>query len=87
MKLLQRGVALALLTTFTLASETALAYEQDKTYKITNFGCVIRRQANNGNFQILTLKQRPWFKQALASTFLVDIGGKQRELSPLFLLA
>lgn len=35
MKLLQRGVALALLTTFTLASETALAYEQDKTYKIT----------------------------------------------------
>ncbi|EIH1931343.1 hypothetical protein C0015_004551 [Escherichia coli] len=26
MKLLQRGVALALLTTFTLASETALAY-------------------------------------------------------------
>lgn len=37
MKLLQRGVALALLTTFTLASETALAYEQDKTYKITVF--------------------------------------------------
>ena len=35
MKLLQRGVALALLTTFTLPSETALAYEQDKTYKIT----------------------------------------------------
>ena len=35
MKLLQRGVALALLTTFTLASETALAYEQDKTYKLT----------------------------------------------------
>lgn len=35
MKLLQRGVALALLTTFTLASEAALAYEQDKTYKIT----------------------------------------------------
>ncbi|STJ56283.1 protein UshA precursor [includes: UDP-sugar hydrolase; 5'-nucleotidase] [Escherichia coli] len=34
MKLLQRGVALALLTTFTLASETALAYEQDKTYKL-----------------------------------------------------
>lgn len=30
MKLLQRGVALALLTTFTLASEAALAYEQDK---------------------------------------------------------
>ena len=29
MKLLQRGVALALLTTFTLASETALAYEQE----------------------------------------------------------
>ena len=29
MKLLQRGVALALLTTFTLASETGLAYEQD----------------------------------------------------------
>ncbi len=38
MKLLQRGVALALLTTFTLASETALAYEQDKTYKITVLG-------------------------------------------------
>ena len=34
MKLLQRGVALALLTTFTLASETALAYEQDKTSKL-----------------------------------------------------
>lgn len=34
MKLLQRGVALALLTTFTLASEAALAYEQDKPTKL-----------------------------------------------------
>ncbi|WP_443020894.1 hypothetical protein, partial [Shigella flexneri] len=35
MKFLQRGVALALLAAFTLVSETAQAYEQDKTYKIT----------------------------------------------------
>ncbi|GCV05810.1 hypothetical protein HmCmsJML025_01918 [Escherichia coli] len=62
-------------------------FDISEIFRITNFGCVIRRQANNGNFQILTLKQRPWFKQALAGTFLVDIGGKQRELSPLFLLA
>ena len=34
MKLLQRGVALALLTTFTLASETALAYERIKPTKL-----------------------------------------------------
>ncbi len=32
-EIITAGVALALLTTFTLASETALAYEQDKTYK------------------------------------------------------
>ena len=32
MKLLQRGVALALLITFTLASET-VSYGYDKTYK------------------------------------------------------
>ncbi|MGU0162075.1 hypothetical protein ACVXHB_31280 [Escherichia coli] len=46
MKLLQRGVALALLTTFTLASETALAYEQDKTYKIT----VLHTNYHHGHF-------------------------------------
>lgn len=46
MKLLQRGVALALLTTFTLASETALAYEQDKTYKIT----VLHTNDHHGSF-------------------------------------
>ncbi|EKM0595471.1 bifunctional UDP-sugar hydrolase/5'-nucleotidase [Escherichia coli] len=46
MKLLQRGVALALLTTFTLASETALAYEQDKTYKIT----VLHTNDHHGHF-------------------------------------
>ncbi|EID8743674.1 bifunctional UDP-sugar hydrolase/5'-nucleotidase [Escherichia coli] len=46
MKLLQRGVALALLTTFTLASETALAYEQNKTYKIT----VLHTNDHHGHF-------------------------------------
>ncbi|EHY6206582.1 bifunctional UDP-sugar hydrolase/5'-nucleotidase [Escherichia coli] len=46
MKLLQRGVALALLTTFTLASEAALAYEQDKTYKIT----VLHTNDHHGHF-------------------------------------
>ena len=46
MKLLQRSVALALLTTFTLASETALAYEQDKTYKIT----VLHTNDHHGHF-------------------------------------
>ena len=51
-------------------------FDISEIFRITNFGCVIRRQANNGNFQILTLKQRPWFKQALAGTFLVDIGRK-----------
>ncbi|MDY9317724.1 hypothetical protein UZ967_24985, partial [Escherichia coli] len=40
------GVALALLTTFTLASETALAYEQDKTYKIT----VLHTNDHHGHF-------------------------------------
>ena len=55
-------------------------------FRVTNFRRVIGRQTNNRDFQILTLKQRPGFKQALAGTFLIDIGGQQRELSPLFLL-
>lgn len=46
MKFLQRGVALALLAAFTLASETAQAYEQDKTYKIT----VLHTNAHHGHF-------------------------------------
>lgn len=46
MKFLQRGVALALLAAFTLASETAQAYEQDKTYKIT----VLHTNDHHGHF-------------------------------------
>ncbi len=66
MKLLQRGVALALLTTFTLASETALAYEQDKTYKIT----VLHTNDHHGHFCAMNIdiaggaKKRWWMVSA-----------------------
>lgn len=56
MKLLQRGVALALLTTFTLASETALAYEQDKTYKIT----VLHTNVIMGIFGAMNMANMVW---------------------------
>ncbi len=56
MKLLQRGVALALLTTFTLASETALAYEQDKTYKIT----VLHTNDHHGHFGAMNMVNMVW---------------------------
>ncbi|SQD06284.1 protein UshA precursor [includes: UDP-sugar hydrolase; 5'-nucleotidase] [Escherichia coli] len=56
MKLLQRGVALALLTTFTLASETALAYEQDKTYKIT----VLHTNDHHGIFGAMNMANMVW---------------------------
>ncbi len=56
MKLLQRGVALALLTTFTLASETALAYEQDKTYKIT----VLHTNDHHGHFGAMNMANMVW---------------------------
>ena len=35
MKLMKRGVALALIAAWALASQPAQAYEKDKTYKIT----------------------------------------------------
>lgn len=56
MKLLQRGVALALLTTFTLASEAALAYEQDKTYKIT----VLHTNDHHGHFGAMNMANMVW---------------------------
>ncbi|EEC7123385.1 bifunctional UDP-sugar hydrolase/5'-nucleotidase [Salmonella enterica] len=46
MKFLKRGVALALLTVFALASQPAQAYEKDKTYKIT----VLHTNDHHGHF-------------------------------------
>ncbi|EMG6371650.1 bifunctional UDP-sugar hydrolase/5'-nucleotidase [Salmonella enterica subsp. diarizonae serovar 11:k:z53] len=46
MKFLKRGVALALLTAFALASQPAQAYEKDKTYKIT----VLHTNDHHGHF-------------------------------------
>ena len=72
MKLLQRGVALALLTTFTLASETALAYEQDKTYKIT----VLHTNDHHGHFW-----RNEYGEYGLAAQkTLVDVSAKRLRL-------
>ncbi|HCL5251881.1 TPA: bifunctional UDP-sugar hydrolase/5'-nucleotidase [Salmonella enterica] len=46
MKLLKRGVALALLAAFALASQLAQAYEKDKTYKIT----ILHTNDHHGHF-------------------------------------
>lgn len=46
MKFLKRGVALALLTAFVLASQPAQAYEKDKTYKIT----ILHTNDHHGHF-------------------------------------
>ncbi|HCM1916792.1 TPA: bifunctional UDP-sugar hydrolase/5'-nucleotidase [Salmonella enterica subsp. salamae serovar 28:r:e,n,z15] len=46
MKLLKRGVALALLAAFALASQPAQAYEKDKTYKIT----ILHTNDHHGHF-------------------------------------
>ncbi|EPN9534262.1 bifunctional UDP-sugar hydrolase/5'-nucleotidase UshA [Salmonella enterica subsp. diarizonae serovar 61:k:1,5,(7)] len=46
MKFLKRGVALALLTAFELASQPAQAYEKDKTYKIT----ILHTNDHHGHF-------------------------------------
>ncbi|MDJ4921300.1 bifunctional UDP-sugar hydrolase/5'-nucleotidase UshA [Salmonella enterica] len=46
MKFLKRGVALALLTAFALASQHAQAYEKDKTYKIT----ILHTNDHHGHF-------------------------------------
>ncbi|HGP0751939.1 TPA: bifunctional UDP-sugar hydrolase/5'-nucleotidase UshA [Salmonella enterica subsp. diarizonae serovar 61:l,v:1,5,7] len=46
MKFLKRGVALALLTAFALASQPAQAYEKDKTYKIT----ILHTNDHHGHF-------------------------------------
>ncbi|EAQ6104737.1 bifunctional UDP-sugar hydrolase/5'-nucleotidase [Salmonella enterica subsp. diarizonae] len=46
MKFLKRGVVLALLTAFALASQPAQAYEKDKTYKIT----ILHTNDHHGHF-------------------------------------
>lgn len=46
MKLLKRGVALALFATFALASQPAQAFEKDKTYKIT----ILHTNDHHGHF-------------------------------------
>ncbi|EAZ5904663.1 bifunctional UDP-sugar hydrolase/5'-nucleotidase [Salmonella enterica] len=46
MKFSKRGVALALLTAFALASQPAQAYEKDKTYKIT----ILHTNDHHGHF-------------------------------------
>ncbi|EAV3917360.1 bifunctional UDP-sugar hydrolase/5'-nucleotidase [Salmonella enterica] len=46
MKFLKRGVALALLTAFALASQPAQAYEKDKAYKIT----ILHTNDHHGHF-------------------------------------
>ncbi|EKY5003645.1 bifunctional UDP-sugar hydrolase/5'-nucleotidase [Citrobacter amalonaticus] len=46
MKFLKRGVALALFAAFTLASQSAQAYEKDKTYKIT----ILHTNDHHGHF-------------------------------------
>ncbi|ECO0584169.1 bifunctional UDP-sugar hydrolase/5'-nucleotidase [Salmonella enterica] len=46
MKFLKRGVTLALLTAFALASQPAQAYEKDKTYKIT----ILHTNDHHGHF-------------------------------------
>lgn len=46
MKFLKRGVALALLAVFALASQPAQAYEKDKTYKIT----ILHTNDHHGHF-------------------------------------
>ncbi|EMZ3864900.1 bifunctional UDP-sugar hydrolase/5'-nucleotidase [Salmonella enterica] len=46
MKFLKRGVALALLSAFALASQPAQAYEKDKTYKIT----ILHTNDHHGHF-------------------------------------
>ncbi|EBB8133589.1 bifunctional UDP-sugar hydrolase/5'-nucleotidase [Salmonella enterica] len=46
MKFLKRGVALALLAAFALASQPAQAYEKDKTYKIT----ILHTNDHHGRF-------------------------------------
>ncbi|VDZ80402.1 bifunctional UDP-sugar hydrolase/5'-nucleotidase [Salmonella bongori] len=46
MKFLKRGVALALLAAFALASQSAQAYEKDKTYKIT----ILHTNDHHGHF-------------------------------------
>ncbi|ECJ2540471.1 bifunctional UDP-sugar hydrolase/5'-nucleotidase [Salmonella enterica subsp. salamae] len=46
MKFLKRGVALALLVAFALASQPAQAYEKDKTYKIT----ILHTNDHHGHF-------------------------------------
>lgn len=46
MKFLKRGVALALLAAFALASQLAQAYEKDKTYKIT----ILHTNDHHGHF-------------------------------------
>ena len=46
MKLLKKSMVLALLAAFTLASGSAQAYEQDKTYKIT----ILHTNDHHGHF-------------------------------------
>lgn len=46
MKFLKRGVALGLFAAFTLASQSAQAYEKDKTYKIT----ILHTNDHHGHF-------------------------------------
>ncbi len=72
MKLLQRGVALALLTTFTLASETALAYEQDKTYKIT----VLHTNDHHGHFGAMNMANMVWRRKTLVDGIRKEVAAE-----------
>lgn len=53
-----------------------------KELRVTNFGRIVGRQADNRNIQPAAFEQRPRLKQTLAGAFLVNIGGEERELRP-----
>ena len=55
--------------------------------RITDFRCVIRCQADYRNFYTLLIKHGIRLKQAFTGTFLIDIGGQERECGPFFLNA
>ncbi len=56
-------------------------------FRIADFRRVVGGQADNGNFQSHAVEDGIGLEQAFAGAFLIDIGGQQREFSPLLLLA
>ena len=55
-------------------------------FRVTDLRGVVRRQSEDGDFQILAFKNSPGLEQAFSGTLLVDIGGEEGEFGPLFLL-